>query len=70
MHGAATITLTPDGAECVRRFDGDFVVKVPLMGGTIEKRLLPGILAVSTSKPTRSRIGSGPAGAGDAPARS
>ena len=41
----ATITLTPDGAECVRRFDGDFVVKLPIMGGTIEKRLLPGILS-------------------------
>ena len=47
VHGAATITLTPDGAgrECVRRFDGDFVVKLPIMGGTIEKRLLPGILS-------------------------
>ena len=45
MHGAAPITLTPDGAECVRRFDGDFVVKLPIMGGTIEKRLLPGILS-------------------------
>ena len=45
VHGAATITIAADGAESIRRFDGDFVVKVPLMGGTIEKRLLPGILS-------------------------
>jgi hypothetical protein len=44
VHGDATITITADGDGCVRRFDGEFVVGVPLMGGTIEKRLLPGIL--------------------------
>jgi hypothetical protein len=46
VNGNATITLTDDGGGgCVRRFEGDFVVKVPLMGGSIEKRLLPGILS-------------------------
>jgi hypothetical protein len=69
VHGAATITLTRDGAECVRRFDGDFVVKVPLMGGTIEKRLLPGILSrfdvEAEALADRLRAG----GTGDAPAR-
>jgi hypothetical protein len=70
VRGAASITLTQDGAECVRRFDGDFVVKVPLMGGTIEKRLLPGILrrfdVEAEALADRLRA----AGAGDAPARS
>jgi hypothetical protein len=45
VHGAATITLSADQGGCTRRFDGDFVVKVPLIGGTIENRLLPGILS-------------------------
>jgi hypothetical protein len=45
VHGSATIRITSNGAESVRRFEGEFVVKVPLMGGTIEKRLLPGILS-------------------------
>jgi hypothetical protein len=46
VHGAAAITLTTDGPRgSVRRLDGDFTVKVPLMGGSVERRLLPGILS-------------------------
>jgi Protein of unknown function (DUF2505) len=46
LHGAATITIAPDGDHAsVRRLDGDFTVKVALMGGTVERRLLPGILS-------------------------
>jgi hypothetical protein len=47
LHGNAKITITGgDGADAsVRALDGDFVVKVPVIGGTIERRLLPGILA-------------------------
>ena len=49
LHGNAKITLTADGAgdgdASVRGLDGDFVVKVPVIGGTIERKLLPGILA-------------------------
>ena len=29
----------------MRALDGDFTVKVPLIGRTVERRLLPGILA-------------------------
>ena len=29
----------------MRGLDGDFVVKVPVIGGSIERKLLPGILA-------------------------
>jgi Protein of unknown function (DUF2505) len=46
LHGAATITVTPDqGGGSVRRLDGDFTVKVPLMGSRVERKLLPGILS-------------------------
>jgi hypothetical protein len=46
VHGAATINLTADGASgSVRRLDGDFTVKVRLIGGSVERRLLPGILS-------------------------
>jgi Protein of unknown function (DUF2505) len=46
LHGAAAIRITPSGARAsVRRLDGDFTVRVPLMGSTVERRLLPGILS-------------------------
>ena len=49
LHGNAQITLTAagagDGDASVRGLDGDFVVKVPVIGRTIERKLLPGILA-------------------------
>jgi hypothetical protein len=46
LHGEAAITLAPDGEHgSVRRLDGEFTVKVPLMGGSVERRLLPGILS-------------------------
>jgi hypothetical protein len=49
LHGNAQITLTADdtddGDASVRALDGDFVVKVPVIGRTVERKLLPGILA-------------------------
>ncbi len=48
LHGNVQITLTADRAgdadASVRALDGDFVVKVPVVGSTIERKLLPGIL--------------------------
>jgi Protein of unknown function (DUF2505) len=45
LHGSADVTVADDGVDaCVRRLRGEFVVKVPLMGRTVERRLLPGIL--------------------------
>jgi hypothetical protein len=46
LHGEADVTIADDGERaCVRRMRGEFVVKVPLMGGTVERKLLPGILS-------------------------
>jgi hypothetical protein len=46
LHGSAAVTVADDGIDaCVRRLRGEFVVKVPLMGGTVERKLLPGILS-------------------------
>ena len=46
LHGSARITIdAEDGDSSVRRLDGDFVVKVPLVGGAVERRLLPGVLS-------------------------
>jgi len=48
LHGTAQIAITADGHApdmSRRRLDGDFTVKVPLVGSSVERRLLPGILA-------------------------
>jgi hypothetical protein len=46
LHGNAAITITADGADAsTRRLEGEFTVKVPLMGRTVERKLLPGILS-------------------------
>ena len=45
LRGDARITLSANVDACVRALDGDFVVKVPVIGGTLERKLLPGILA-------------------------
>jgi hypothetical protein len=46
LHGNATITITADGdAASTRRLEGEFSVKVPLMGSAVEHKLLPGILS-------------------------
>jgi hypothetical protein len=46
LHGNATIVLEPDDTGgCVRRLSGDFTVKVPVVGSTVERKLLPGIVS-------------------------
>lgn len=44
LHGNATVELRADGADTVRTFDGEFVVKAPVIGGMAERRILPGLL--------------------------
>ncbi len=46
LNAHATLTLSPNGDDaCARRLAGDFVVKVPIIGGAAERRILPGVLA-------------------------
>ncbi len=45
LHGAAAITLVAvDAARTRRRVDGEFFVKVPIVGGTAERRIVPGLV--------------------------
>jgi hypothetical protein len=44
LRGDGLITLEAKGDGCVRRISGDFVVRMPLIGGTAERKLLPGIV--------------------------
>jgi len=46
LYGAATVVLTDLGPERTRRtVDGDLYVKVPMVGGTAERRIVPGLVA-------------------------
>jgi hypothetical protein len=46
LHGNAAITITANrGDASTRRLEGEFTVKVPLMGSAVEHKLLPGILS-------------------------
>ena len=45
LHAEATVALSADGlAATVRSIAGDFSVEVPLVGGTAERRILPGVI--------------------------
>jgi Protein of unknown function (DUF2505) len=45
LHGAADITLVAlEAARTRRRVVGDFVVRVPLLGSTAERRIVPGLV--------------------------
>jgi hypothetical protein len=45
LHGAAVVTLIALGAERTRRtVVGDFFVKVPIVGGSAERRIVPGLV--------------------------
>jgi hypothetical protein len=45
LHGAADVVLEPLPATATRRrIDGEFFVKVPLVGGTAERRIVPGLV--------------------------
>jgi Protein of unknown function (DUF2505) len=44
LNGEAKVVLTRDGiGHSSRRIAGDFHVKVPLIGGTAERRIVPGL---------------------------
>jgi hypothetical protein len=45
LNGRADVALAADGdARCHRRIAGDLRVHVPLVGGTAERRIVPGLL--------------------------
>ncbi len=48
LYGSADVALSaepPDGARTRRRIAGEFFVKVPLVGGTAERRIVPGLVS-------------------------
>ena len=46
LHGAADVRLEPiDTTDTRRRIAGEFFVRVPLVGGTAERRIVPGLVA-------------------------
>jgi Protein of unknown function (DUF2505) len=45
LNGQADVALVPGGdSRCSRRIGGDLHVKFPLVGGTAERRIVPGLL--------------------------
>jgi hypothetical protein len=43
--GQAAVTITPVGEEASRRrIDGDFRIRIPLVGGKAERAIVPGLL--------------------------
>lgn len=44
LHGAADVTFDPRDGGTRRRIDGELVVAVPLIGGSAERRIVPGLL--------------------------
>jgi hypothetical protein len=62
-NAAVTVTATNGATHVRRRIAGDFHVRVPLVGGTAERRIVPGLVrrldveaaALSTELASRSR---------------
>ncbi len=44
LYGSAAVTLTASGDGTRRRIEGEFFVKVPFVGGTAERRIVPGLV--------------------------
>jgi len=44
LHGGAEVVLAADGDGCVRRLDGELVVRVAVIGKTAERRIVPGFV--------------------------
>jgi hypothetical protein len=45
MYGSASVTLQAlDDARTRRRVEGDLFVRVPVVGGTAERRIVPGLV--------------------------
>lgn len=43
LHGSADVALVPDGGGTRRTVDGELVVAVPVVGGSAERRIVPGL---------------------------
>jgi hypothetical protein len=45
VHGTATVTITATGdASCHRHIAGDFRIRIPGIGGTAERKIVPGLV--------------------------
>lgn len=44
LRAQAAVDVAAASGGCVRRLDGEFSVRVPVVGGTAERRILPGVL--------------------------
>lgn len=44
LYGSASVTLAAVGAGTRRTVEGEFFVKVPVVGGTAERRIVPGLV--------------------------
>ena len=44
LHGAASVVLDSDGTHTTRCIEGDLHVRAPLIGGTAERRIVPGLI--------------------------
>ena len=44
LYGDATVIIDGDASHARRRFDGELVVKAPVVGGMAERRIVPGLV--------------------------
>jgi hypothetical protein len=44
VRGEATVVVGPRGTGSIRRIAGDLRIRVPVVGGTAERRIVPGIV--------------------------
>jgi hypothetical protein len=44
LHGRADVALKPDDGGTRRTLDGELVLAVPVVGGSAERRIVPGLL--------------------------
>ena len=44
LYGDASVVIDGDASETRRRFDGELVVKAPVVGGMAERRIVPGLV--------------------------
>ena len=44
VNGSATVVITPTDAGAHRAIRGDFRIRIPVVGGTAEKKIVPGLV--------------------------
>jgi Protein of unknown function (DUF2505) len=44
VNGAAAVAITPTATGSHRAISGDFHIRIPLVGGTAEKKIVPGLV--------------------------